>query len=121
MKTSDLELAETPWWTSHAMETDRGICVARAHVYSSERYKKNKEMIDQNGKYVGRDYSSGTTPEFDGDRVLKMMDLTYDEAISFGLDPKDRPKSNRDDKPFTQNQLQENYAALQEERRIPHR
>ena len=117
----ELELVEKPWWTNHAMETNRGICVARAHVYSSERYKQNKDMFDLRGKYVGRDYSTGTTAEFDGDRVLKIMDLTYDDAISWGLDPKDRPKSNRDAKPLSQSQLSENYNALQEERVIPHR
>ena len=117
----ELELAEKPWWTNHAMETNRGICVARVHVYSSERYKKNKDMFDLRGNYVGQDYSTGTTAKFDGDRVMKLMDLTYDEAISLGLDPKDRPKSNSDAKPLSQNQLSENYNALQEERVIPHR
>ena len=78
------------WWLDRAIESERGIIVARVDA----------ESTTLRGSGVVGDYTS--SPAYTGAPVPYMIDLTEDDMLNYGLTPTSlRPRGNRADRAVT--------------------
>jgi hypothetical protein len=118
---SNHTITSRPWWISHALQTDRGVVVARAQAISNDVRNPTDEDI-ASGIACNR-YDSST--QCHGELVSLMVGLTEDDLQSMGLTPGElvfpgvvdgpRPRTNRSNKPVTMAQAQRAMDVLQSE------
>lgn len=118
----DYTIIDRPWWLSHAVETSRGVIVARADARSTTLRKPTQDDLDGEIAFSESDYSDKCHGEF----LPLMIDLTDQDIADMSLTPGllvwpdvidgERPNTNLTTKPISQESAQHTIDLLINER-----